>query len=59
MRYTCYYDKMGKSASISENNKTRTCERDVNYWVVEILVQLNETAVFNGTQTLHALQNYQ
>jgi hypothetical protein len=50
---------MGKSASISENNKTRTCERDVNYWVVEILVQLNETAVFNGTQTLHALQNYQ
>jgi len=50
---------MGKSASISANNKARTCERDVNYCVVENFLQLNETAAFNGTQTRHVLQNYQ
>jgi hypothetical protein len=49
---------MVKSASISANNITRTCERDVDYWVVENF-QLNETAAFNDTQTRHVLQNYQ
>jgi len=49
----------GESASVSANNITRTCERDVDYWVVENFLQLNETAAFNGTQTRHVLQNYQ
>jgi hypothetical protein len=49
---------MGKSASISANNNTRTCERDVNYCVGENF-QFNETAAFNGTQTRHVLQNHQ
>jgi len=50
---------MGKSASISANSITRTCKRDVDYWVAENILQLNEIAAFNGTQTRHILQNYQ
>jgi hypothetical protein len=50
---------MGKGASISANSKTCACESDVNYWVVENFLQLNETAAFNGKQTRHVLQNYQ
>jgi hypothetical protein len=46
---------MGKSASVSANNKTRTCERDVNFRAVENFLQLNENAAFNGTQTRHVL----